>query len=74
MPEVALYWEKHFEWALNKHNRIYKEQMPNITPHVCRHTCGSKNQGHFTKMAEKNIPIYAPICYDKAENRLLQNT
>ena len=38
MPEVALHWEKHFEWALNKHNRIYKEQLPKITPHVCRHT------------------------------------
>lgn len=28
MPEVALHWEKHFEWALAKHNRIYKEQLP----------------------------------------------
>ena len=36
MPEVALHWEKHFEWALAKHNRIYKEQLPK--PHVCRHT------------------------------------
>ena len=33
MPEVALHWEKHFEWAW-----IYKEQLPKITPHVCRHT------------------------------------
>ena len=38
MQEVALHWEKHFEWALAKHNRIYKEQLPKITPHVCRHT------------------------------------
>ena len=38
LPEVALHWEKHFEWALAKHNRIYKEQLPKITPHVCRHT------------------------------------
>ena len=38
MPMVALHWEKHFEWALAKHNRIYKEQLPKITPHVCRHT------------------------------------
>lgn len=27
-----------FERALAKHNRIYKEQLPKITPHVCRHT------------------------------------
>ena len=38
MPEVALHWEKHFQWALAKYNRIYKEQLPTITPHVCRHT------------------------------------
>lgn len=38
MPEVALHWEKHFEWALAKHNRIYRQQLPKITPHVCRHT------------------------------------
>lgn len=41
-PEVALHWEKHFEWALKKYNRIYKVQMPKITPHVCRHTFCSK--------------------------------
>ena len=38
MPEVALHWEKHFKWALAKYNRIFKEQLPKITPHVCRHT------------------------------------
>lgn len=38
MPEVALHWEQHFQWALAKYNRIYKEQLPTITPHVCRHT------------------------------------
>jgi len=38
MPEVALHWEKHFERALNKHNRIYKEQLPKITPRICHYT------------------------------------
>lgn len=38
MPMVALHWEKYFQYALAKHNRIYKEQLPKITPHVCRHT------------------------------------
>ena len=38
MPEVALHWEKHFQWALGKYNRTHEEQMPKITPHVCRHT------------------------------------
>ena len=37
-PMVALHWEKYFQHIREKYNRIYKEQMPNITPHVCRHT------------------------------------
>lgn len=30
--------EKRFQYALGKYNRIYKEEFPTITPHVCRHT------------------------------------
>lgn len=38
MPMVALHWEHYFKHILNKYNRIYKVQLPKITPHVCRHT------------------------------------
>ena len=38
MPMVALHWEKYFQHILEKYNRIYKVQMPKVTPHVCRHT------------------------------------
>ncbi len=38
MPYLALHWEKRFEYALKKYNRTYKEELPKITPHVCRHT------------------------------------
>lgn len=38
MPMVALHWEKYFQHISEKYNRIYKVQMPKITPHVCRHT------------------------------------
>ena len=38
MPMVALYWEKYFQHICKKYNRIYKVQMPKVTPHVCRHT------------------------------------
>ncbi len=38
MPYLALHWEKRFEYALRKYNRTYKEELPKITPHVCRHT------------------------------------
>ena len=38
MPMVALHWEKYFEHICEKYNGLYKEQLPKITPHVCRHT------------------------------------
>lgn len=42
IPRVALHWQKYFQYAVAKHNRIYKEELPKITPHVCRHTFCSK--------------------------------
>lgn len=38
MPMVALHWEKYFQHILQKYNKIYKQELPKITPHVCRHT------------------------------------
>ncbi len=38
MPKVALHWEKYFNHICEKHNKIYKEELPNVTPHICRHT------------------------------------
>lgn len=37
-PMVALHWEKYFEHICEKYNKIYRIQMPKVTPHVCRHT------------------------------------
>ena len=38
MPLVALHWEKYFQHICAKYNKIYRVQMPKVTPHVCRHT------------------------------------
>ena len=38
MPLVAMHWEHRFNNMVNRYNEIYRVQMPNITPHVCRHT------------------------------------
>ncbi len=38
MPMVALHWKKYFQHICEKYNKIYKEELPKITPHVCRHT------------------------------------
>jgi integrase len=42
-PMVAMHWEHYFKHAWKKYNSIYKEELPLITPHVCRHTyCTNK--------------------------------
>lgn len=43
MPMISLHWEKYFQHICQKYNKIYKIEMPKITPHVCRHTfCSNK--------------------------------
>ncbi len=37
-PEVAMHWEHRFNHMVKRYNEIYRVQMPNIMPHVCRHT------------------------------------
>lgn len=37
-PMVALHWEKYLQHIVEKYNKIYRIQMPKVTPHVCRHT------------------------------------
>ena len=37
-PLVAMHWEHRFNHMVKRYNDIYRMQMPNITPHVCRHT------------------------------------
>lgn len=37
-PSVAMDWEHRFSHAVTRYNRIYKDELPKITPHVCRHT------------------------------------
>ncbi len=42
-PMVAMHWEKYFQHIVEKYNKIYKAELPKITPHVCRHTyCTTK--------------------------------
>ena len=34
----SLHWEHYFKHIVEKYNKIYRVQIPKITPHVCRHT------------------------------------
>lgn len=38
MPKVAGHWQKNFQNMVKKYNRTHTVQLPEITPHVCRHT------------------------------------
>lgn len=49
-PMVAYHWEKYFQHAVAKHNKIFKQELPQITPHVCRHT-------YCTNMAKSGIAV-----------------
>lgn len=37
-PLVEMHWQHRFNNMVHRYNEIYRVQMPNITPHVCRHT------------------------------------
>ena len=57
MPMVALHWEKYFQHICEKYNKIYKAEMPKVTPHVCRHTFCSNmaKSGMNPKTLQKNM-------------------
>ncbi len=38
LPLVSMHWEHRFNHMVHRYNEIYRGQMPNITPHICRHT------------------------------------
>lgn len=48
MPEVAMHWEHRFNHMVKRYNDIYRIQLPNITPHICRHT-------YCSNMARSNM-------------------
>lgn len=37
-PKVASHWQKYLNQMVKKYNRLHTVQLPEITPHVCRHT------------------------------------
>lgn len=49
-PTYATNWEHSMKRALEKHNATYKDELPPLTPHVCRHT-------YCTRMATSGISL-----------------
>ncbi len=53
--EVAQHWSNHIRWARNKFNKKYKDEMPFVSPHVCRHTFCSNCAG--AGMSPKTLQV-----------------
>lgn len=81
MPLVAMHWQHRFNHMVGRYNDIYKVQMPNITPHVCRHTYCSNQaksgmnpktlqylRGHSDISVTMNV--YTHFGFDDAEEEL----
>lgn len=80
-PLVAMHWQHRFNRMVARYNDIYRVQMPNITPHVCRHTyCSNMAKsgmnpktlqylmGHSDISVTMNV--YTHIGFDDAEEEL----
>lgn len=81
MPLVAMHWQHRFNHMVVRYNDIYRVQLPNITPHVCRHTyCSNMAKsgmnpktlqylmGHSDISVTMNV--YTHIGFDDAEEEL----
>ncbi len=78
---IAMHWQHRFNHMVGRYNDIYRVQMPNITPHVCRHTyCSNMAKsgmnpktlqylmGHSDISVTMNV--YTHIGFDDAEEEL----
>ena len=85
-PKVALHIENECRWAMYKYNRLHpNDLLPNITPHVYRHTFCTKmaQQGMDLKAlqylmghsdAGVTMNVYSHTNYDYAAEQLKQVT
>lgn len=83
-PKVALHIENEFRWAMMKYNKHFpKRPLPNITPHVFRHTfCTNMvNAGMDVKVLQYimghseidvTLNIYTHMSYDRAASQMLR--
>lgn len=82
-PMAALHWEKYLEHIIEKYNKIYRIQMPKVTPHVCRHTfCSNMAKSGMNPktlqyiMGHSDISVtlnvYTHVQFDDAQAELLR--
>lgn len=70
-PMVALHWEKYMQHIREKYNKIYKVQMPDVTPHVCRHTfCSNMANSGMNPKTLQYIMGHSHIGYEDASREM----
>ena len=81
MPLVAMHWQHRFNHMVGRYNDIYRVQLPNITPHICRHTyCSNMAKSGMNPktlqylMGHSDISVimnvYTHIRFDDSEEEL----
>jgi len=81
MPLVSMHWQHRFNHMVGRYNDIYRVQMPNITPHVCRHTyCSNMTKSGMNPKTLQylmwhldinvTMNVYTHIGFDDAEEEL----
>ncbi len=61
-PLVAMHWQHRFNHMVGRYNDIYRVQMPNITPHVCRHTyCSNQAKAGMNPKTLQYLMGYSDI-------------
>ena len=82
-PMVALHWEKYLQHIVEKYNKIYRIQVPKVTPHVCRHTFCSNmaKSGMHPKTLQYimghadisvTLNVYTHVQFDDAQAEMLR--
>ena len=82
-PKVAMHLENYMRWMQKKYVKLYGKTLPNVTPHVLRHTfCTNAQQakldvkslqyimGHST--ASVTLDVYTHSDFDSAERAFKQ--
>ncbi len=83
-PKVALHIENEMRWAMKKYKKLNPDRpLPNITPHVMRHTFCTKlaNSGMDVKSLQYvmghsdvgvTLNVYTHASYDRAEEQMTE--
>lgn len=80
-PMAGSSWAHHMKYARQKYFNVYKRELPNITPHVCRHTFCSKmaKNGMSPKALQKimghsdisiTLNVYTHLDFEDTKNQM----